>query len=102
MNARTRKKTQAKDVEARLEALEEMTRRMAAEQTAQRERAAVLNDYQTADAKARRVEAQRRARNYRVQIERSRRRRDNRRCLALLAVALLCLAVALVLPAPVV
>ena len=102
MNARARKKAQAKDVDARLTALEELTRRMAAEQTAQRERAAVLNDYQAADAKARRVEAQRRARNHRAQIERNRRRRDNRRCLALLAVALLCLTVALVLPVPVV
>lgn len=101
MNARTKKKAQAKDVAARLDALEELTRHMAAEQTAQRERAAVLSDYQTADAKARRVEVQRRARNYRTQIERSRRHRDNRRCLVLLVVALLCLTVALALPVPV-
>lgn len=80
-----------------LDALEELTCRMTTEQTAQRGRVAVLSDCQTAAAKARRVEAQRRARNYRAQIERSRRRRDNRRRLALL-----CLTVALMLPAPVV
>ena len=90
MNARTKKKAQAKDVAARLDALEKLTRHMAAEQTAQRERFAVLSDCQAA----------RRARNYRAQIERSRHRRDNRRYLALLAVALLCLTVALVLPVP--
>lgn len=109
MNRRMKKKVHNREVDERLDALEELTRRMAAEQTAQRERNEELSEnlhlFQEAHARRHAVEDQRRRRQTRIHLERERERRQARRelakCFAVLAVAIAFLLFALMLPTPV-
>ena len=111
MNRRIQKKrwkeetmAQQADLLERVEALEELTRNMAAEQTAQRERVADLSDYmdsyQAAVANAMKLSAERRARQERIRREREAERRLIRRGTLMLAGAMGLLVLALMLPAP--
>ena len=115
MNRRAKKKEWKKqttarqaDLMERVEALENLTRCMAAEQTAQRERVDDVHDelhlYQEAHAKRHTIEDERRRRQHRIRLEREMERRQKRRDAirygALLAGSALALVVALMLPAP--
>ena len=95
---------QQADLLERVEALEELTRNMAAEQTAQRERVTDLSDYmdsyQAAVANAMKLSAERRARQERIRREREAERRLIRRGTLMLAGAMGLLVLALMLPAP--
>jgi len=108
MNRRMKKKVHNREVDERLDALEELTRRMAAEQTAQREMVGEVEDclmeYQEAVNRVARRATESRIRRERIRLERERERRQARRelakCFAVLAVAIAFLLFALLLPTP--
>ena len=115
MNRRIQKKrwkedTTAKQVDLleRVEALEKLSQRMTAEQTAQRERVSAVSDdlmtYKAAQRQRQEREAWYRARQERIRWEREQERRDFRmklaRGAAMLTFAVSFLIFALMLPAP--